>query len=51
MEVEVDGSAVEGGGGGGRGGGRGGGGGRVEEIERAAVAEPRREREWLKPPP
>lgn len=23
----------------------------MEEMERAAVAEPRREREWLKPPP
>lgn len=42
----------EGGGGGGGGrGGRGGGGGRVEERDRAAVAEPRRESEWAKPLP
>lgn len=50
-EMEAGEIAVEGGGGGGGGGGSGGGGGRVEEMERAAVAEPRREREWLKPPP
>lgn len=37
--------------GGGGGGGSGGGGGRVEEMDRAAVAELRKERELLKPPP
>lgn len=42
---------VEGGAGGGGGGGKGGGGGRVEEMDRVAVAEPRREREWAKLPP
>lgn len=37
--------------GGGGGGGSGGGGGRVEEMDRAAVAELRKESELLKPPP
>lgn len=32
---------------GGGGGGRDGGGGRVEERDRAAVAEPRRDMEWV----
>lgn len=49
--MAADEGVVEGGGGGGRGGGRVGGGGRVEEMERAAVADPRRDREWGKPPP
>lgn len=47
-EVEADVWVVVGGGGG---GGSGGGGGRVEEMDRAAVAELRKERELLKPPP
>lgn len=37
------------GGGGGAGGGRGGGGGRLEEMDRVEVAEPSKEREWVKP--
>lgn len=46
--MEADVCVVVGGGGG---GGSGGGGGRVEEMDRAAVAELRKERELLKPPP
>lgn len=37
--------------GGGAGGGSGGGGGRLEEMDRAAVAEPKRDSECPYPPP
>lgn len=46
LGVEVGWGVAEGGGG----GGTAGGGGRLEDIDRAAVAEPRSERECPKPP-
>lgn len=46
LDTEVVWGMVEGGGG----GGTAGGGGRLEDIDRAAVAEPSRERECPKPP-